>query len=162
MPSTQCLAGQHWRWDGVDFRVLHPSTPLAARANDRCCVIEVRSGKSALLLTGDITAAVEGEVATALSPPAAFTVLQVAHHGSRTSSGAAFIAAIRPRLALVSAGYRNRFHHPHADVVARYAAARIELLDSADEGFVRLRFAPDAPAVVVERGRRDRHPYWRE
>ncbi|MEP6938285.1 MAG: DNA internalization-related competence protein ComEC/Rec2 [Rudaea sp.] len=162
MAATQCLAGEHWRWDGVDFRVLHPRAPLSARDNDRCCVIEVRSGSNALLLTGDITAAVEGDVAEALQPFAANTVLQVAHHGSRTSSSVAFVAALRPRIALISAGYRNRFHHPHADVVSRYAASGSAILVSAEAGFVRLRFAPDAPPDVVEIGRRDRHPYWRE
>ncbi|MGH8123306.1 MAG: ComEC/Rec2 family competence protein, partial [Rudaea sp.] len=162
VPATQCLAGTGWNWNGVAFRIVHPHEPLAARNNDRCCVVEVRSGDSALLLTGDITSAVEAEVSAAVEPPAAHVVLQVPHHGSKTSSGTAFIDALHPSLALVSAGYRNHFHHPSPLIVARYAAARADLINTAQSGFVDLLFAPDAAPRVLERGRVDRHPYWRE
>ncbi|MGH8121848.1 MAG: DNA internalization-related competence protein ComEC/Rec2 [Rudaea sp.] len=162
VPATQCLAGASWDWNGVAFRIVHPHEPLAARNNDRCCVVEVRSGDDALLLTGDITSAVEAEVSAAIEPPAAHVVLQVPHHGSKTSSGTAFIDALHPSFALVSAGYRNHFHHPSPLIVARYAAARADLINTAQSGFVDLLFAPDAAPRVIERGRVDRHPYWRE
>jgi competence protein ComEC len=89
-------------------------------------------------------------------------VLQVPHHGSRTSSSAQFIAALHPALALVSTGYRNHFNHPAAAVVARYTAAGVEMVDTAQAGFVDLQFGSDGAARVIERGRIDRHPYWRE
>ncbi len=160
--ATQCLAGQAWNWNGVAFRIVHPHEPLAAKDNDRCCVLEVRTGGSALLLTGDITAAVEGDVVAALGPIAPHTLLQVPHHGSKTSSSAAFIAAIEPELALVSSGYRNHFNHPNPTVVARYRAAGVDLLATPENGFTEFRFAPDVAPRLVERGRVDRHPYWRE
>jgi len=160
--AEQCLAGQAWDWNGVAFRVVHPHEPLASKANDRCCVLEVRSGSSALVLTGDISSAVEGEVAAALGSLAPETVLQVPHHGSKTSSSPAFIAALQPGLALVSAGYRNHFNHPNPSIVTRYREAGIELLNTSQSGFVDMRFGPDAQPRVVERGRIDRHPYWRE
>ena len=161
IPSSQCLAGETWNWNGVTFRVLHPHDPLSERANDRCCVIEVRSGDGALLLTGDITSAVEGEVAHAIAPAAAHVVLQVPHHGSTTSSSVAFIDALHPEMALVSAGYRNHFNHPNPAIVARYAAAGVDISTTIQSGFVRMRFG-SGPPVTVERGRIDRHPYWRE
>jgi competence protein ComEC len=65
-------------------------------------------------------------------------------------------------LALVSAGYRNHFNHPHPAVVARYAAAGSSLLNTSQTGFVDVRFGPGGPPRVVEEGRVDRHPYWRE
>ena len=49
------------------------------------------------------------------------------HHGSRTSSSAAFLDAVRPRIALVQAGYRNRFGHPVPEVVQRYRDRGIAL-----------------------------------
>ena len=162
VPALQCLAGESWNWNGVTFRIVHPHEPLSVRNNDRCCVIEVRSGDNALLLTGDITSAVEGEVAAALAPVVPHLVLQTPHHGSKTSSGAAFIAALDPQSALVSAGYRNHFNHPNPAVVARYADAHVDLLNTAQTGFVDFLFAPDALPRVIERGRVDRHPYWRE
>jgi competence protein ComEC len=146
----------------VAFRVVHPHEPLAAKANDRCCVLEISTGAAAMLLSGDISSAVEGEVADALGPMRAHTVLQVPHHGSRTSSSSTFIARIAPSLALVSAGYRNRFHHPAPAIVERYADWGAELLNTAQTGFVDILFAPGAAPRVLERGRIDRHPYWRE
>lgn len=162
IPSAQCLGGESWEWNGVNFRIVHPAEPLATRANDRCCVLEVRSGNSRLVLTGDITSAVEGEVAAALTANGDRMVLQVPHHGSRTSSGEGFIAALHPTLALVSTGYRNHFNHPHPAIVARYASAGADLLDTSRSGFVDVRFGPGEPPRVVEQGRLDRHPYWRE
>ncbi len=162
IPSTQCLGGESWEWNGVTFRIVHPHEPLATRANDRCCVLEVRSGDNRLVLTGDITAAVEGAVAAALAADGNPLVLQVPHHGSRTSSGEEFIAALHPMLALVSAGYRNHFNHPNPAVVARYEAAGSGLLNTSQSGFVDVRFSLGGPPRVVEQGRVDRHPYWRE
>ena len=162
MTSVQCLAGESWNWNGVDFRVAHPHEPLSTKANDRCCVVEVRAGDHALLLTGDISSAVEAEVASAVSPSSAEVVLQVPHHGSKTSSSEEFLAALHPSLALVSAGYRNHFNHPNPAIVARYASDRIDLENSAENGFIDLRFAADRAPRIVERGRIDRHPYWRE
>jgi competence protein ComEC len=162
IPATQCLAGESWTWDGVGFRIVHPHEPLSPINNDRCCVLAVHSGDSELVLPGDITKAVESDVAAALAPVPSNLVLQVPHHGSKTSSGADFIAALHPALGLISAGYMNRFHHPNDAVTARYASADVNLLNSARTGFVAIRFAPDAPPRIVERGRLDRHPYWRE
>ena len=160
--AAQCLAGEAWDWNGVHFRIAHPPAPPPERTNDRCCVLDVRSGGNELLLAGDVTAAVEPAIAAALAPVAARLVLQVPHHGSKTSSSAVLLDTLHPALALVSAGYRNRFHHPHPDVLARYRARNVEWLNTAQSGFVQLRFEPDAPPRVLERGRIDRHPYWRE
>ncbi|HEX7917290.1 DNA internalization-related competence protein ComEC/Rec2 [Rudaea sp.] len=160
--ATQCLAGEAWNWNGVAFRIVHPHEPLSMKNNDRCCVLEVRSGDNALLLTGDITATVEGEVVSALAPIAAHTLLQVPHHGSKTSSSTAFIDATRPELALVSSGYRNHFNHPNPAIVGRYRAAGVSLLDTPRSGFADFRFAADAAPRLIEQGRIDRHPYWRE
>ena len=162
IPAGQCVTGEAWDWDGVSFRIVHPVLPLSEHANDRCCVVDVRSGDSELLLTGDISSAVEGQVADAVAPRTSQIVLQVPHHGSKTSSSEAFLRALQPSLGLVSAGYLNRFHHPNPDVVARYAAHGVDLLSTPRDGYVQVRFGADAPPRVVARGRLDRHPYWRE
>ena len=160
--AMQCLAGETWIWNGVAFRIVHPVLPLSIRDNDRCCVLEVRSGSNALVLPGDITAAVESQVAAALAPIAPQLVLQVPHHGSKTSSSQAFLDALQPMLALVSTGYHNRFHHPNPAVAARYAAQHVDLVDTVQSGFVQVRFTPTTSPHILERGRVDRHPYWRE
>lgn len=161
LPMQQCVAGQSWRWDGVRFRVLSPERGKGDRDNDSSCVLLVEGRGGRLLLTGDISTRAEPQVAAALGPGPA-PVMLVPHHGSRTSSSAAFIAAVRPPLALVSAGWRNRFGHPKPEVLARYAAAHVPVFNTAQEGAIPLLFPLDGPPRR-EQGWRLRHPrYWRE
>lgn len=126
LPHTRCAAGQSWTWDGVHFHVLHPdwNEPTAAaleatKPNVASCVLRVQGEGGSVLLTGDIEAAQE---AALLARGAALRsdVMLVPHHGSRTSSSAAFIDAVAPRTAVAQAAYRSRFGHPAPDVVRRY------------------------------------------
>jgi competence protein ComEC len=114
-----------------------------------------------LLLTGDIASDIEPRVATALGPGPR-PVLQVPHHGSRTSSSAAFIAAVRPELAVVSAGWRNRFGHPRLEVLQRYAQAGVPVFNTALAGAVQVDFPAGSPAMVAARWRLRQRRYWRE
>lgn len=153
----RCLRGMAWEWEGVRFEMLHPAPGLAARRrNDESCVLRVSAGGASVLLTGDIEKAAEAELlrSSALRADA----LLVPHHGSRTSSSAEFLAAVRPRIAVAAAGYRNRFGHPHEEVLGRYASAGIELLRTDRDGALSLRLGPESIAVEAERARRAR--YW--
>jgi competence protein ComEC len=153
----RCLRGASWRWDGVRFEVLHPASSRAARRrNDESCVLRVSAGGTAMLLTGDIERA--GELALVRDGAARADLLLVPHHGSRSSSSSAFLEAARPRVAVASAGYRNRFGHPAADVLERYAAAGATLLRTDRDGAVTLRLSPAGIASELERERRAR--YW--
>jgi competence protein ComEC len=162
----QCTAGESWQWDGVRFRIVAPTPDAlgpvgAGRGNDRSCVLLVEGRGGRLLLPGDISSRVEPAVAAEVGRDALPLVLGVPHHGSRSSSGADFIASLRPNLAIVSAGWRSRFGHPHPDVVARYRAANVPMLNTAEQGALRLEFPADsAPAARAERDRKRR--YWRE
>jgi competence protein ComEC len=160
MPMPACVAGQSWRWDGVDFRVLAPASS-AGKGNDRSCVLLVDGGGDRFLLTGDITRRDEPAVADAL-PAAGHMVLLVPHHGSKTSSGEAFIHALQPGLALVSTGWRNRFGHPSPVVAQRYAQAGVPLLDTAVTGAIHVLFPADARAQVLGTERARQRRYWRE
>jgi len=159
-PMAPCVAGQSWRWDGVTFRVLSP-LGRSSRDNDRSCVLLVEGDGDRLLLTGDITRRVEGSVASAL-PPGRPVVTTVPHHGSKTSSSATFIDALHPALAVVSAGWHNRFGHPHPDVVARYRAAGVPLRNTATAGALRMDFPVGAPVRVGPGERQRQRRYWRE
>ncbi len=124
-----CRAGQRWQWDGVDFEILFPFDPTdVARPNTVSCVLRVRGAQGSALLAGDIERAQELALVQQLGDGLRSDWLLVPHHGSKTSSGDAFLAAVQPRLALVQAGYRSRFGHPAPEVVARYAARGITLL----------------------------------
>lgn len=162
LPMAPCLAGQAWTWDGVRFRVVNPPSPAPSRHdNDRSCVVLVDGPGGRLLLTGDISTRVEPRVAASVGagPP---PVLLVPHHGSKTSSGEAFITALRPRLAIVSAGWRNRFGHPRPEVMRRYAAAAVPVLNTAVAGAIELDFPAHAPPRVAAEWRRRQSRYWRE
>jgi competence protein ComEC len=131
-----CVAGQRWHWDGVGFEVLHPPPGApAARPNAQSCVLRVTAaaegggeGASALL-AGDIERAQE-QALVAGGAPLAADLLLVPHHGSKTSSSDAFLDAVHPRTALVQAGYRNRFGHPAAPVLQRYADRGIPVVQT--------------------------------
>jgi len=131
VPWRRCDAGAGWTWDGVRFELLHPTPDEHARGgrpNTLSCVLRVVDARGrALLLTGDIEAAQEAALLERRRAQLPAELLLVPHHGSRTSSGEAFIAAVGPQTAVVQAGWRNRFGHPNAAVVARYAAQGVTL-----------------------------------
>ena len=87
-------------------------------------------------------------------------VLLVPHHGSRTSSSAAFLAAVGATAAVVPAGYRNRFGHPHADVVERLSALKTELFRTDRSGAITVRLTDRELHILGERQRRRR--YWHD
>jgi competence protein ComEC len=164
-----CARGQRWSWDGVEFQVLHPAwrgppdaaaAEPAVRANERSCVLRVVSGTQAMLLTGDIERGSEAALVAAARGGDALRAdaLLVPHHGSRTSSSAAFVAAVAPRWAIVPVGYRNRFGHPHASVLARYRLAGAQPMRSDELGAIEVRLAPSRASVHV--ARRDARRYW--
>ncbi len=153
--GRRCEAGQHWRWDGVDFEVLHPRPQDYARTakpNTLSCVLRISTAGSsaapgvAALLAGDIEAAQEARLVADLGPQLASDLLLVPHHGSKTSSTAVFLDAVLPRLAFVQSGYRNRFGHPAPEPVARYRQRGVTLLGSPHCGAMFWR--SEAPLLV--------------
>ncbi len=160
-PGAQlCRRGRHWRWDGVEFRVLHPGRKNAARGNDASCVLRVTGTAGAVLLTGDIEAPAERILLSDVPRALRARVLVVPHHGSRSSSTPAFLAAVHPELALLPVGYRNRFRFPNPGVMARYRAAGVRMLDTAAEGAITVRMAPGARGLRVSTRRRSVRRYW--
>ncbi|OUL98344.1 DNA internalization-related competence protein ComEC/Rec2 [Variovorax sp. JS1663] len=135
-PVQRCLAGQSWTWDGVRFEILHPEAGDYAgftRPNAVSCVLRIGNGRAAALLAGDIERLQEAALASR-APGLQADLLLVPHHGSKTSSSPALLDAVRPRIALVQAGWRNRFGHPAAEVLARYAERGVAVVDSAHCG----------------------------
>lgn len=124
-----CAAGWAWHWDGVAFEVLHPlQDAVHSRPNALSCVLRVQGTHGSALLVGDIESAQEQEIVARGLGPVDF--LLVPHHGSRTSSSEEFLRVAQPRLALVQAGYRNRFGHPAPEVLKRYGLRGTRVLES--------------------------------
>jgi len=156
---TRCLAGTHWAWEGVAFDELHPAAGAQSRKdNAMSCVLRVASGARSVLITSDIEAAQELALIAA-NAPLATDVLLVPHHGSRTSSTPEFVAATSARDVIFPVGYRNRFGHPRADIVERYAASGARLHRTDRDGAISFRLAPDV-APVPQAQRVERQRYW--
>ncbi len=142
--AVRCVAGQVWTWDGVRFTVLHPTVDEYAdhyaKSNNRSCVVRVDSAHGSVLLAGDIEAKAEMKLLDTRQTQLAADVLVVPHHGSRTSSTWPFLRAVAPSFAIVGCGYRNRFGHPRANILARYAAIGARVLRTDHEGALTLDF----------------------
>jgi competence protein ComEC len=135
---TACVAGQSWEWDGVRFRVLHPTPWFPYLGNEASCVLRIETAHGSALLTGDIGSVIESKLLQADPRVLRNDVVVVPHHGSAGSSSEAFVAATRARLALVSSGAGNRFGHPKPRVVARWCDAGAEVVDTARAGAMRV------------------------
>ena len=133
--SERCLAGQQWRWDGVDFEVLHPLASdydSTTKSNAMSCVLRISNGVHTALLAGDLEAAQELRLVAnpEMNQKLKADFLLVPHHGSKTSSTGAFLDAVQPQFALAQAGYRNRFNHPVESVLERYRERGIDVVKS--------------------------------
>lgn len=131
--ALRCAAGQSWDWEGVRFEVLHPAPEDYAappRPNAISCVLRISNGRAAVLLAGDIEQAQEARLASA-SQALRADLLLVPHHGSKTSSSPPFLDAVQPAIAVVQAGYRNRFGHPAEPVLRRLRERGIHVVESA-------------------------------
>ena len=131
-PATRCVAGQRWRWDGVDFEVLYPQADdytAGYKANAVSCTLRIATATATALLVGDIEQPQEARL-LAVGGALKADVLLVPHHGSKTSSSADFLDAVQPQIALLQAGYRNRYGHPAPPVLQRYAERHIRVVDS--------------------------------
>ncbi|HEY2738634.1 MAG TPA: ComEC/Rec2 family competence protein, partial [Thermoanaerobaculia bacterium] len=123
--------------------VLHPEADGSAATNDRSLVIRAEVFGRSALLTGDMESWAESRVLDCCEKQARVDVLKVAHHGSKTSSTESFLDAVSPRLALISAGVKNLYHHPSPAVVDRLQRHGVRILRTDQTGLVLLHFNAD-------------------
>jgi competence protein ComEC len=135
------LTGHEFELGGVQILVRHPNPPDWQRVrvrNDDSLVLEVRYGDVSFLLTGDAGPEFESSpgLTSPYRAPPRIRVLKVAHHGSRTSTAAAFLEQYAPRIALVSTAAGNMFGHPAPQVVARLHEHHVHLYRTDRHGAV--------------------------
>ena len=154
LQAEACESGRQWTWDGVQFTLWQWAA--ARESNPKSCVLQIEANGERLLLTGDIDTAAERAL---LDSPLAVTTdwLQSPHHGSRSSSSPALLAALQPAAALISRGQGNAFGHPHPTVIARYKQRGMAIHDSAEQGAIRLQLGQFKPAWTMRQERR----FWR-
>ncbi len=137
--SLHCMAGQHWNWDGVNFKVLYPYT-MHYEGNNSSCVLKVGNDGKSVLLTGDIEKPAEKTLAIKYGPALKSSVIVAPHHGSRTSSSQKFLDFVKPKYVVYSTGFHNRFRFPSKVVVRRYRQINAEAENTASSGMVKFTF----------------------
>jgi competence protein ComEC len=138
---------------GIESAVLSPLQPPAGgddphALNNGALVVRLGLGGHRFLFTADIEATAEAALVAAGADLAA-EVLKVPHHGSDTSSTAAFVARVRPRVAVISVGRDNPYGHPSPAVVAAYGAAGAAVFETRQGGA--LMFETDGRALKMAR-----------
>jgi len=125
------------RWIGSMMMTARVATRNFRRAaeNNSSVVLRVQSGKLTAVLTGDIEHEAEADLLDRIGHA---DLLKVAHHGSRSSTTAAFLDAIRPRAAVISCGRNNLFGHPHPSVLAALGQRHIPVYRTDRNGCVRM------------------------
>jgi competence protein ComEC len=131
-------AGDVLRFGNVTAEVLWPPPTRDANApsrNNDSIMLLIHFGEKSLLLTGDIEK--QGEAAVLQEElNLKSDLVKVGHHGSRTSSIDAFVAATRPSLAIISVGRTSMFGHPNKDVVERWRASGAEVMTTGQRGTI--------------------------
>ena len=161
--AQPCASGQQWQWDGVQFRVLHPpSGYLSHKDNNNSCVVQISTETDKLLLTGDIEREVETEFVKFFrgdDDNLRADVLVVPHHGSLSSSSAAFVRAVAPEYALISSGYNNRFGLPKPQVTRRYQDIGSQIINTASAGAISFLMGKSGMSELTLHRQQARH-YW--
>jgi competence protein ComEC len=123
--------------------------------------VKVTAKSFSVLLTADVEAMSEADLIKryAAHPETLKSdVLMMPHHGSLTSSSLEFIEAVAPKLAVINAGYRNRFGHPRDGVLSRYIERKISVLRTDWHGAITIDSAQGLANIAKERDTRQR--YW--
>ena len=160
--GSTCIAGQSWWWDGVYFEVLWPTTGGLNHGNNSSCVLRVSAGEHAVLLAGDVERSAELKMLQLrlLSGHLKADVLVVPHHGSKTSSSAAWLAKVQPRDVIFSTGLMNRYHFPHQEVLVRYQKLGVHTFNTAYTGAVTWYISPNYIDYGEVLGGRFFQPIW--
>ena len=152
---TFCLQGKQWQWRGLDFKVLSPTQITDRAENPQSCVILLTDGQYKILLTGDADVATERAFAENIGK---INVLQVGHHGSKTSTGEFLLAQTKPDIALISSGRWNAWNFPHSTVIERLNRSQSAVENTAISGHIRLNFTEKG--IEIEKARGDFSPWF--
>ncbi|MBY0346471.1 MAG: DNA internalization-related competence protein ComEC/Rec2, partial [Neisseriaceae bacterium] len=158
LPIQHCHQQIQWQWDSVNFRFLTPQLDMQLTNTDdnaHSCVLRIQTDNAAALLTGDLPAQQERALLTEV---VSAEVLILGHHGSKTSSSLDFLRAVNPKIAVVSAGYLNRYHHPHPTVLQRLTQENVPLWRTDQAGQILLKLNKE---INIETASQNSKRYWR-
>ena len=151
VPWHRAHPGESLVVDGVVFRVLAPDSAWTVDLRDpnaASVVTLVRYGSTRFLLMGDAERGEEERLVARYGDGLRAAVLKVGHHGSKTSSTDEFLAAVRPRVAIISVGAGNSYGHPSPEVLQALTRTGAAVLRTDQEGSIVIR--SDGRAIEVE------------
>jgi competence protein ComEC len=161
-PHLAIAAGDRMAVDEIGLRVLWPirgQVPVeppdsGTGINNVSVVLLGTIGERRFLLAGDVEEDIDPSLLSAGLPR--LDLLKVAHHGSRTATTESFVKAVRPRVAVASAGADNRYGHPARSTMDRLAAVGARVYRTDRDGTVTVSFAQAGMTVKSEPRRADR------
>ncbi|SEV92509.1 lamin tail domain-containing protein [Halobacterium jilantaiense] len=153
VPLYETRAGDPIPMAGVDIEVLAPPRRHLAGGdrNENSVVLRLGFGNTTLLLPGDGEDESEAFLVDEYGDGLNATVLSAGHHGSASSSGATFLDAATPRVAVVSSAYDSQYGHPHEAVLSRLAERGVRTYWTATHGAVRVTSNGSAVTVATQR-----------
>ncbi len=143
-----CQRGVTWQWQRLTFHALWPEEGKTAGGNNDSCVLLVTDGTHRVLLTGDLEAVAERALVAQARQSLRADIIQVPHHGSRTSSSPPFLRAVSAKVALASVARYNGWRLPAKNIIARYRHNGSDWYDTALSGQLSVRFYPDKWQVL--------------
>lgn len=158
----RCQAGQRLSLGQAELQLLHPGPDeMRAENNDNSCVLQLHFGQHRVLLSGDISRAVEYPLVQTWGDDLVSQLLIAPHHGSATSSSFPFIKTVRPEYVVYSAGCHNRFSHPATEVDRRYQLLGVARLNTATSGLISFSLDGSGGALQPQQYRQLKRRYWR-
>ena len=141
MPRKQLINGVRilFLYPPADFLDKKGAGQKWRNTNNNSLVLKVSFGRVAFLFPGDITAEAETELVGLSGADLTCDVLLVPHHGSRTSSSRIFLSEVKPDVAVISAGWKNRFRFPHATVLEAYRERGCRILRTDRNGAIMIK-----------------------
>lgn len=135
--------------EGVKLNILFPDRDVSGlETNDASIVARLTYGNTSYLLTGDSPLKIENYLVSLDGAGLKSDVLKVGHHGSRTSTGEAFVAAVLPSIAVISAGKNNSCGHPHKEVTNILEKFKVNILGTYDRS--RIKIISDGHTLMVK------------
>ena len=147
--------------DGVKFKVFAPSAELVQKGtvkgykhdpNNESVVGRLTFGAFSMMFTGDAEADEEKGIVDNYSSELKSNILKAGHHGSKTSSSAAFLRAVKPEAALISCGIGNDYGHPHKETMKKFQAMKLKIFETDKNGTITVTSDGQTYSIKPEQG----------
>ena len=147
--------------NGVTFKVFAPSAELVEKGtnkgykhdpNNESVVGRLTFGAFSMMFTGDAEADEEKGIVANYSSELKSNILKARHHGSKTSSSAAFLRAVKPEAALISCGIGNDYGHPHKETMKKFQAMKLQIFETDKNGTITVTSDGQTYSIKPEQG----------